>query len=234
MSLIKIERQKRSLKPYLLTAGIIPLVSLMLVYLIAIVSSQPIPAPVPSGQDMSSYQFFYQISFIANVAGYVMLGAAMLIKYVMEAYSERNIYLTLGYPMSRKKVFFSKLLLCLSVIGPGVFISIFVTNTLFFISESVYQLADDTLNFQHVLDQLPLMLTAVVLVISICLIALFIGWLRNSIPLVIISAVLLFSIPSNLMSSGNIFIIMALTVFLFIFSLIIVALLNNKVSRLEA
>ncbi|MGG5332889.1 hypothetical protein [Enterococcus sp. AZ163] len=234
MNLVKIERQKKSLQSYLIAAVIIPLVCLMLLYLVAFVSKQPMPSSAPSGQDMNSYSFLYQISFISNVAGYVMLGATMLVKYVLEAYSDRNLYLTLGYPVSRTKVFFSKLFLCLSVTSIGVFVSIFVTNTLFFISESLFQLVEDKLTFQSVLNQLPIMLTAAVLVSSICLIALFIGWLKNSVPLVLISAILLFSIPSNLASSGNMSVIAVLTVILFIFGLIVVGVLKNKVLRLEA
>lgn len=233
MNLVKIERRKKPLKPYLITAVMIPLICLLLLYLVTFVSKQPMPSSVSVGQDMSSYTFFYLISFISNVAGYVMLGAAMLVKYVLEAYSGKNRYLTLGYPVSRTKVFFSKLFLSLSVSGIGVFFGIFVTNSLFFLSESLYPLVDDQLMVQTVLDQLPQMVTAVVLVISICLIALFIGWLKNSVPLVMISAILLFSVPSNLVSSGNLFIIAVLTIVLFIFSLVVVGLLKNKVLRME-
>ncbi|MGM0215913.1 hypothetical protein [Enterococcus sp. AZ109] len=234
MNLVQIERQKKPLKPYLITAAVIPIVSLLLVYLMAIISGLELSEPIPKAVDTSSYFFFAQISFIGNVAGFVCLGATMLVKYVMEAYSDHNIYLTLGYPVSRTKVFASKLLLCLSVIGIGVFVSIFATNTLFFISESFYQLVDDQLTFQNVLGQLPLMFTAVILVIAICLIALFIGWLKNSIPLVIISAILLYSIPSNLFSSGNTLIMVALSITLFIISLVVVHVLKNKILRMEA
>ncbi|MBO1305924.1 hypothetical protein JZO70_07120 [Enterococcus sp. 669A] len=234
MNLVQIERQKKPLKPYLITAAIIPIFSLLLVYLMAIIAQYEMSEPIPNQVNTSSYVFFGQISFIGNVAGFVCLGATMLVKYVMEAYSERNIYLTLGYPVSRTKVFASKLFLCLSVIGIGVFVSIFVTNTLFFISESFYQLVDDQLSFQSVLSQLPLMFTGVILVIAICLIALFIGWLKNSIPLVIISAILLYSIPSNLFSSGNTLIMVVLAVVLFVISLVVVNVLKNKVLRLEA
>lgn len=233
MSLVQIECRKKPLKPYLIIASFIPVVCLLFVYMIALIARNLPLEPLPSSVDTSSYTFFYQFSFISNTAGYVFLGATMLVKYVMEAYSDRNRYLTLGYPVSRGKVLASKLFLCLSVIGVGVFFSIFVTNTLFFISESVYPIVDDHLLFWDVVNQLPLMLTAIILVIAISLIALFIGWLKQSIPLVIITAILLYSIPSNLFSSGNTVLIVALSVFLLMVSLVVIMLLKNKILKME-
>ncbi|MDN5372165.1 MAG: hypothetical protein PWR19_1211 [Carnobacterium sp.] len=101
-------------------------------------------------------------------------------------------------------------------------------------SESVFSLVKDTLSFTTIVNQLPLMIVSIMLVVSISLIALAIGWWRNSLALAIVSAVVLCSILSNLVTVGGVEVILAISGSLFFIGVLVVLTLTKKVLRLEA
>lgn len=111
---------------------------------------------------------------------------------------------------------------------------VLLTNSLFFVSESIFSLVTDTLSFATIVNQLPVIIVSIVLVISISLIALAIGWWRNSLPLAIVAAVVLCSILSNLVTVGGIEVVLAISGVLFLIGVLVVLTLTKKVMRLEA
>lgn len=232
MKWIQLEMRKINLKPYVLTACLIPFISLFFIYFMAFIPTID-PSELLRSPELGTYAFIMQFSFLINVAGFVCLATTMLAKIVMEAYSKRNLYLTFSYPVPRKNILIAKLILCLSFVSIGVFLGILVTNLLFFLSESIFHVVMDTLHFSLIFEQLPLMAMAILLVSSIGILALYLGWLKQSIALTIISGIVMFSLPSNLMTMGNLPMISSLTIFLLILSLIFFQQILNKINRLE-
>ncbi|WP_407371722.1 hypothetical protein [Carnobacterium sp.] len=233
MKLIQLEIKKIALTPYLLASVLIPLVTLAMVNLLAY-APQIDPSILVTDPEMGTYKFLYILSFIINVAGFSCLGTAMLGKVVMESYNDNYLYLTLSYPVARKKILRAKIIFCELFCGFGVFIGILLTNSLFFVSESIFSVVNDSLSFATIVSQLSLMIVAVILVTSISLISLAIGWWRNSLALAIVSSVVFCSIPSNLVTVGGVQVVLAITVILLVASMLVVLLITKKVSRLEA
>lgn len=233
MKLIQLEMKKISLAPYLLASALIPLVALALVELLAY-APQIDPSILVTDPEMGTYQFLFFISFVINVSGFACLGTALLGKVIMESYNDQYIYLTLSYPVSRKKVLWAKLVFCTLFSGVGVFVGSLFTNLLFFVSESLFSVVNDTLSFSAMIDQMPLLLVSVILVASISLIALAIGWWKKSLALAIVSAMVLCSVPSNLVAVGGEGIVAVVSGILLIVSLGVILMVTKKVSRLEA
>lgn len=232
MKLIGLEMKKIALTPYLLTSVLIPLAALALINLLAYVP-QIDPTILATDPEMGTYAFLYVISFIINVTGFACMNTAMLGKVIMESYNDNYIPLTLSYPVSRKKVFWAKVLFCELFCGLGVFIGVLLTNSLFFVSESIFSLVNDTLSFAAIVNQLPVIIVSIVLVISISLISLAIGWWRNSLPLAIVAAVVFCSVLSNLVTVGGIEVVLAISFVLFLIGVLVVLTLTKKVMRLE-
>ncbi|MER2295326.1 MAG: ABC transporter permease [Desemzia incerta] len=233
MNLIKLEMKKIDLSPYFLAAIIIPIAALAMVELMAY-APRIDPSFSAADSEMMTYEFLYFTSFIVNVAGFACLGTALLGKVIMESYNDNYIYLTLSYPVSRKKILFAKIIFCVVFSGLGVFIGLFLTNGLFFISESVFPLVQDTLSFSQFIRQLPLLVIAGVLVSSVSLISLMIGWWKKSLSLAIVAAVVLCSILSNLVMAGGQGIVIVTSLFLLVISLLVTVTMTRKVARLEA
>lgn len=233
MKLIQLEMKKISLAPYLLASVLIPLAALALVELLAY-APQIDPSILVTDPEMGTYQFLFFISFVINVSGFACLGTALLGKVIMESYNDQYIYLTLSYPVARKKVLWAKLVFCTLFSGIGVFVGSLFTNLLFFVSESLFSVVNDTLSFSAMIDQMPLLLISVILVASISLIALAIGWWKKSLALAIVSAMVLCSVPSNLVAVGGEGIMAVVSGILLIVSLGVILMVTKKVSRLEA
>ena len=233
MKLIQLEMKKISLAPYLLASVLIPLAALALVELVAY-APQIDPSILVTDPEMGTYQFLFFISFVINVSGFACLGTALLGKVIMESYNDQYIYLTLSYPIARKKVLWAKIVFCTLFSGIGVFVGSLFTNLLFFVSESLFSVVNDSLSFSVMIDQMPLLLASVVLVVSISLISLAIGWWKKSLALAIVSAMVLCSVPSNLVAVGGEGIVAVISGFLLMMSLGVILMVTKKVSRLEA
>lgn len=108
MKLIQLEMKKIALTPYLLASVLIPLVTLAMINLLAY-APQIDPSILVTDPEMGTYKFLYILSFIINVAGFSCLGTAMLGKVVMESYNDNYLYLTLSYPIARKKILRAKI-----------------------------------------------------------------------------------------------------------------------------
>lgn len=232
MNLIQLERRKISLKSYFIATASIPLVSLALVYFMALMPLID-PEEFSKSPQLGTYAVIFQFSFIFNTAGFSCLAATMFAKVVMEAYSERNRYLTLAYPFGRKRIFLAKTAFILLFTSCGVVISLLFTNGLFSLSEFFFPLVNDTLGSHLIIQQLQLMFLAVLLVSSIGIFSVFIGWLKDSIPLTIFVALLAISIPSNILSLGNFLFIIPITLIFSIASYFILLKMISKINTLE-
>lgn len=232
MNLLKIESKKYNLKPYIYSGVIILFVSLAFVYLLACIPKFD-PQELASNPELGNYDFLFQFSFIINVAGFVCLGAAMLAKIVLEAYNEKTIYLTFSYPVSRGRVLLTKVLFCSLFSGLGVVVSIFITNHLFFLSEKLFPLVQDDLTYQLLWEQLIPMGVGGLLVISISLLALVIGWQKRSISLTIVMAIIFCSILSNIVTMGNSRVLLVLSLIFCLLTLIAMSVLVKNVKQLE-
>lgn len=230
MKLIKLELKKISVKPYLLAAFIMPLVSLVFMYFMAFVPK--IDPSQASTIEFSSHSFIYTLGLMINVAGFVCIGTALIGKLVISAYDDKNSYLTLSYPISRKKILRAKLQTGLFICGIGIILSGIFSSFLFFISESIFPIVDEAVLFNDVIKFIPLTIVAAFLVISIITVSLSIGWWKNSIPLTIVAGILIYSVSSNLLSAG-LPLLLIFTLILTIAALIVRIFLFKKVERME-
>ncbi|MEG0733345.1 MAG: hypothetical protein RR470_13190 [Vagococcus sp.] len=230
MKLIKLEIKKINLMPYLLTALVMPFVSLIFMYFMAFIPK--IDTSNASAIEFSSHSFIYTLGLMINIAGFVCLGTTLIGKLVISAYDDKNCYLTLSYPVARKKVLRAKLQTGLLVSSVGIILSGIFSSLLFFISESIFQIVDEPVLFNDVVNFTPLIIVAVFLVVSIITISLSIGWWKNSIPLTIVSGILIYSVSSNLLSAG-LPLLLIFTCFLSLITFITLFFLVKKVNGLE-
>lgn len=230
MKLIKLELKKMNLKPYLYAAFAMPLISLMFSYFLAFVPQ--FDDSVHTNDLITSHHFLYSMGLMINIAGFVCIGTALIGKIVIEPYQDREIYLTLSYPISRKKILTSKLLTCSLFCMIGLIISSLIASLIFFISESIIPISSERVTLLDYLNFLPMILVAPILVISIVFIALFIGWSKKSVALTVTAGIVLFSIPSNLIALGlPILIIVSLV--LSVIALMLTFRLFEKLQKLE-
>ncbi|ANK60203.1 hypothetical protein AYR54_07495 [Loigolactobacillus backii] len=232
MKLFKLELEKVDLKNYLRIALFIPLIVLIFVYFFASVPYFD-ATTATTDPELLSYNFILLMGFLLNTAAFTFLGATMMGKIVMNAYSEKNVYLTLSYPVSRRKLLFVKLKLVNLFCGVLSMLSFALVISIFLGIEAVIPIVQDQLTLTTYLGQLPFILLSALIVPAISLCSLWIGWKKNSLALLIFSAIILFSLMSNTASLGSGITFYAFT-FIYLFLAVIVTLsLISKVDKME-
>lgn len=230
--LMKLEMKKNDFKPYFLAAAIIMLVTLVFTYFFAAIPLFD-PTVREASPEIATLSFNLMMTFILNTAAFTCLSATMLGRIVMAAYQEKNGYLTLSYPIQRKKILVSKIWLVILLNVAWTVVSIAVVDSIFLVTQSWLPFLNGPVTMELIRDQIPLIFTAVFLVASISLLALAIGWWRNSLPVILFSGLLLVCVPSNLSSLQNVFLIILVAAFYTIAATIAYHLMVNKVKRME-
>ncbi|MGM0240413.1 hypothetical protein [Enterococcus sp. AZ103] len=230
--LMKLEMKKNDFKSYFLASGIILVVTLMFAYFFAAIPLID-PSVREGSPEVTTLSFKLMMVFILNTAAFTCLSTTMLGKIVMAAYQEKNGYLTLSYPIQRKKILVSKIWLVILLNTIWTIVSITVVDIIFLGTQSWLPFSNEPVTVGLLVDQIPLIFTAVFLVTSISLLALAIGWWRNSLPAALFSGLLLVCVPSNLSSLQNIFLIIVVAAIYTLAAVIAYHLMVNKVKRME-
>ncbi|MEY8445092.1 hypothetical protein AALA44_02655 [Enterococcus ratti] len=230
--LLKIELMKVDCKHYLGIAFLIPVVVLAFLYFFASIPHFD-PTVQISDSEIASYSFILNMAFLLNSAGFIFLGATMLGKLIIESYSNKNIYLTLSYPVSRERIFFSKLgIVCLlgSILSA---LSLAIIDIVFLSAEKILPLVHDQLNIHLLVKQIPMIFLSILLIPAIDTCSLWIGWKKRSIALTFFSSLVLFSLVGNSASLGTNTLFYIFTIFYFFGALFSSLSLVNQVKRIE-
>lgn len=232
MKLFQIELKKVNFKTYLGIALLIPIIVLMFVYFFASIPHFE-PSVRTTDPEILSYTFILLMAFLLNTAAFTFLCATMMGKVVMDAYSEKNVYLTLSYPVSRRKLFLTKLSLVSLFCGGLSLLSFGFVSAIFLSIESLAPIVYDQLSLSIFLVQLPFILLSAIIVPAIGLCSLWIGWQKNSLALLILSSIILFSLMSNSANLGTNLVFYIFTFSYLLIALIVTTSLVAKVEKLE-
>ncbi|MGL4697496.1 ABC transporter permease [Enterococcus larvae] len=236
--LIKLELKRNRLKPYITAAVVITVAMLALVYLFAIISYLD-----TSDTDLlifMTYRGISTLSLIVATACFSILSSVMYNKFVIEEYTSKKVFLLFSYPVERKRVLWAKILTVFLFTIVSMMVSGLVIFSIFFITESLLHLSQDTLTIQVISEVIFSLIGFSIIAAAFGVISLWLGYWRKSTSVTIISGVIVSSVfgsfSSELLlakgtSSITIVAMIAVIVVLFAFALIIE--LSNKINVME-
>lgn len=228
LNLIKLELKKNNIRIYLFSAVIITVVMIGFLYLFA-----AIPLIEPNSSEataFSSYTDVMGLTALLNMVTFCVLSAVMYSRFIIGEYTGKRALLLFSYPVSRKKVFLSKIMLISIFTIGGLLISNLIIFTVFAMTESVFPLVKDTLTSELIIHVLFKTVSMAVLATGLGIIAMGIGFGRKSVPVTIVSAVILCSLISNM--GMSIFIIIAALIAAVV-SAMVTSVLLSKVNCME-
>ena len=121
---------------------------------------------------------------------FVMFASVMISKIVISEYNNKTINLMFMYPISRKKIFISKLI----IVATFTFINIIISNILLtlslFIANSIFEFLPWTLTIDNIMSMVPNVLLNSILASVTALIPLYFGMKKKSVTTTILSAFL--------------------------------------------
>lgn len=198
LKLIKLELERNNLKSYIIGGCLITLSILGLVYLFA-----AIPHIDPSDPDVGIFLTYNGISALALIilaACFTILASVMYNKLVIAEYTSKKIYLLFSYPIKKERILAAKLITVFAFTVISAIISGIVIFSVFFLSEGIFQLCEDTLTIQVILRVAILLLLSAVISAALATISLWFGYWKKSATVTMVVGVIIASVFGSIAS----------------------------------
>lgn len=198
--LISLEVKRNRLRPYHIAVLIGGFILLAFHYFMA-----AIPLIDPTEADIamfSSYDFLFNLKHLVSMATFGILGAVMGTRFVIEEYSGAKAILLFSYPISRKKMMSTKLWLVFCYPVAAMLLCGIVIGGVFFFSESLFPLCVDHLTWETIGWVFLFLLCHSLLAGAVALLSIWIGFLKQSIPVTIVTAVITATILCQVLSAA--------------------------------
>jgi len=169
------------------------------------------------------------------MAAFCVLSAVMYSKFVIEDYSGKRPVLLFSYPVSRRKILFSKL----CVVSIFTIISMIISNLIIFlifgITDEFLHLVTESITTTNILQAIQVTFFMALIAASIGIISTGIGFIKKSIPTTIVSAVLMASLMSNIVvnTTANMIAMYLFGVFMIFVAIFFSISLIRKVNLME-
>ncbi|MBP0726874.1 ABC transporter permease [Bacillus sp. RG28] len=233
LKLIKLEVRRNNIRTYTIASIIITTVMLGFLYLFAYA-----PKLNPNDKDLGiflGYNNLIPLFGVLNMAAFCVLSAVMYSKFVIEDYSGKRPVLLFSYPVSRRKILFSKL----SVVSLFTIFSMIISNLLIFlifgITDEFMHLVTGSITSANILQTIQVTFFMALIAASIGIISTGIGFIKKSIPTTIVSAVLMASLMSNIVvnTTANMISMYLFGVFMIFVAIFFSISLIRKVNLME-
>ncbi|MDR2486737.1 MAG: ABC transporter permease [Clostridiales Family XIII bacterium] len=228
--LMAIELKKNNLRPYFLAALGITIAMFGFLYLFAGVEDE----------ELSTYADVTMLVASLSMACYCVLGAVMFARFAIEEYKGRRAVLIFSYPVSRVKVLLSKALLVCGFILAFSLLTNLIVFGFFNVSEYFAPLVHEGELSRMFSDTMLLSGINGLLVVAVSLIALAAGLWRESVPVTIVTAVVICSVFSSIFTQAvmnsltNIGFMAGVVAMIAVVAVGVFGLATKKVNGLEA
>lgn len=196
--LIKLELEKKNIRPYVYAGIVIVICMLGLLYTFAMI------AYVGGDQDAAEFSTYYNIWVLVNalqMAAYSVLAAVMFSTFLLKDYSEKNAILIFSYPIERKKLFQSKIVLVWSFVAVLMVCGTILMYGIFTLSEIFFPLVPDQLSSELFIRVFLDAVLCLFLSLFIGLVSARIGFIKKSVQTTIIVSVVLCSGSANVIAT---------------------------------
>lgn len=231
--IIKLEFKSTSISRYTISVFLMTVMLTVMCYFFAFVSKIK-PEDAIANEFLATYEFIFTMVYLLSLASFSILSAVIFSKFIVESYHNENVQLLMLYPVSRIKVFWAKLIVCISLTILYALLSQSIVYLIFFISESLFPILKepDSLMIQLV-AQLLRILEVSINATLVGIISMGVGFHFKSIPTTIITSVIISAILCNIQTLGGGLISMFVSIIMTLISLIILMQLSKKIDRFE-
>ena len=226
--LIKLELKRNNLVSSYITLIIITIIMSGFLYMITTISK--VENDLAFQNYFNIFKMHTGISFII----FVVFSSVLLSKFIIEDYSGKKALLLFCYPVSRSKIFLSKLTLVTIFTNVGFLICTLIPDTIFLITESITPIISDSINISLIESQGIHLLSFILIINAINFISLRIGFINKSISLTIVSSIILSIILGNILMNLTITLLIFIGISIFFaISLVFAYSTNYEINKME-
>ena len=190
-ALISLEIRRSSLRPYHRAALICSVTMLFFYYFMA-----SIPLIDPTETDIglfSSYEFLFSLNHLLSMAAFTILGSVMGARFIVEEYTGARAILLFSYPVSRRKIMGAKLCLVFFYSTAAMLLCGIATGFFETMTGTMAAWIFFSLLFHSLLAGFLALLSS------------WIGFLKTSVPVTIVSGVIISCVVCQILSAVYIF-----------------------------
>ncbi len=195
--LISLELKRNSLRPYHIAVMISAAAMLMLLYLLA-----AIPKIDPTETDIeivTAYSSLFEIINIVSMTVFSIISAVMSSKLIVEEYSGKRALLLFLYPLPRKKIFGAKIVLVFLYTTVAMFLCSILIQLIFLLTENIFHICSDHLTISTMLTAILSLACHSIFAGMLGVLSVWFGFIKKSISVTIVSAVILAAFSCQLM-----------------------------------
>lgn len=182
--LIKLEIKKLNLIGYIKPLLITTLVIIGLAFSVIVTETN-------EGNILPNFNpWFYMIDVLVRNT-YIIFASVLLSKFLIDEYKNKTISLMFMYPISRKKIILSKLIIVIVFTFVAIIISNIVIGIVIYVINYYAHVASSVINIGQLLNQSIIILVNAINSSFMILIPLYFGMRKKSVPTTIISAVII-------------------------------------------
>ncbi len=196
--LISLELKRNSLRSYHTGVFISGALMLGLLYLLAV-----IPKLDPSETDLEMFMSYRSLTGLTNImlmVIFTILSAVMSSKFIIEEYAGKRAILLFSYPVSRQNVLSAKMCMVFLYTVIAMCLCGTVIFGIFFGTESLFPICSDTLTFPAILYCSFSLISYSLLAGVWGIVALWIGFGRQSVTVTIVAAVIIAIVMCQIMA----------------------------------
>lgn len=197
MKLLKLEWKKNNLSQYIKTT----IISTILIFSIS--TFMAIMAQRQGEQmftDFNSYMSF--VNIIIRVV-FVIFSAVLLSRLVIDEYKNKTLQVLFTYPVNRRKVIQSKLILILGFCFFSIFFSTIIISILTYILNPILNIFPQEMSLEDLVNTIPTVLTISLMTSCLSLIPLYFGMKKRSSSTTITWGVIIGLLVNATVSDGS-------------------------------
>jgi hypothetical protein len=231
IKLLKLELKKQNIRTYIISSIIVSIVMLGFLFLFAYA-----PQIDSNDKDLSffaGYKNIISLFSMFNMFVFAVLGSVMYSKFIVEDYMDNKLILLFSYPIPRKKVLLSKIMLIGGFVILAMILSLLFNFVTFISLDYFLKWMNDSFSMAFFVELIEKSILMTISAFCVSFFACALGFIKKSVPTTIVSAMILGSMLSNSGVSNN-------KSLIYIFAIILICLtvgsfvyLLNKVQKME-
>lgn len=192
IKLMQLELKRTNLRPYLISSAIFGVIILVFDYFVANV------AQIEQEVQFMNYTNIFKFTNAIAIMLFGILSAVMYARFIIDEYSGKRLALLFSYPGSRRKIFMAKVLIVFLFVFVSMLLCLTISTLIFTGTETFMPIVSDIIDKHLLTDIFRMSLVSLVSASSVGILALWVGFMRRSVTVTLISAFVLSGLYGNL------------------------------------
>ncbi|WHY87365.1 ABC transporter permease [Neobacillus novalis] len=164
---------------------------------------------------------------------FIIFAAVLISRLIIDEYKSNSITLMFMYPINRKKIIVSKLIIVASFTFLTIFLSNLLIGSVFYLVDSYLHFVPKELTAEVLKDGLLSMTLEAIASAGMALIPLYFGMRKKSVPTTIVSAIILVSLTSSSTGGVNLFAFIAIPISLAVIGCLIAYFSFRNIEKVD-